>query len=106
MGKDFEVMISSKSKRYPDFMKVFGTSIVKVKSPTPHYANTPHHKKVLVYSLDLDLLTKEQREKLIHHISEKFNQPIDFVRDNLDREGMPILAEECSLIIKSPQRWS
>ncbi len=88
-----------------DFIKVFGTTIVKIKSPRPEYISTPDNEKVLAYFLDLALITEEQRENLIKHLSEKFNQSIDFVRKNLDKIGVPLLKKDCSLIINNPQKW-
>lgn len=105
MGKDFEVIVKEKSEKGKEFMKVFGTTIVKIKSPIPEYILTPDKEKVLAYFLDLDLITKEQRENLIKHLSEKFNEPIDFVRENLDDIGVPILKSGCSLVIENPQKW-
>ena len=105
MVKDFEVIISDEERK-KDFIKVFGTNIIKVKSPVPTWILKPNSEKASVYFLDLDLITKEEREKLIKNISERFNQSIDFVRENLDKMGVPILKESCSLIIKNPQRWT
>jgi len=104
LGKDFEVIISDEERK-KDFIKVFGTNIIKVKSPVPTGILKPNGEKASAYFLDLDLITKKEREKLIKHLSEKFNQSIDFVRENLDKMGLPILQESCSLIIKNPQRW-
>lgn len=104
MGKDFEVTIYDEERK-KNFIKVFGTNTIKVKSPIPTTIIIPNGEETLAYFLDLDLITKEEREKLIENISERFNQSIDFVRENLDKMGVPILKESCSLIIKNPQRW-
>ena len=104
MGKDFEVTIYDKERK-KNFLEVFGTDTVKVKSPIPEWIIRPNGEEALAYFLDLDLITKKERKKLIKQISEKFNQDIDFVRKNLDKMGLPILKEGCSLIIKNPQRW-
>ena len=104
MGKDFEVTIYDEERK-KNFIKVFGTNTIKVKSPIPIRIIRPNGEETLAYFLDLDLITKEEREKLIENISERFNQSIDFVRENLDKMGLPILEESCSLIIKNPQRW-
>lgn len=105
MGKDFEITIRNNTEKAKEFMEVLGTLTVNVKSPIPEYISTPHHEKVLAYFLDLDLITKEQRDNLIKYLSEKFNQSIDFVKENLDKFGVPILQNDCSLFIKNPQRW-
>ena len=105
MGKDFEITIRNNTEKAKEFMKVFGTLTVNVKLPIPEYILTPNNEKVLAYFLDLDLITKEQRDNLIKHLSEKFNHPIDFAKENLDKFGVPILQNDCSLFIKNPQRW-
>jgi len=105
LGKDFEITIKENTEKGKAFIEVLGTLTVKVKSPIPEYISTPHHEKVLAYFLDLELLTKEQKERLIAYLSEKFDQSIDFVKENLDIFGVPILQNDCSLFIKNPQRW-
>lgn len=104
MGKDFEVTIYDEERK-KDFIKVFGTNTIKVKSPVPTWILKPNGEKTCAYFLDLDLITKKERKNLIKHLSEEFNQPIDFVRENLDKMGLPILKENCGLIINNPQRW-
>lgn len=104
MGSDFEVTIFDEERK-KDFIKTFGTDTVKVKSPFPTGIIKPNGEKAWAYFLDLDLITQKERENIIKHLSEKFNQPIDFVRENLDKIGVPILKESCSLSIKNPQRW-
>lgn len=104
MGNDFEIIIHDKERK-KNFIEVFGTNTVKVKSPICEWIIRPNGKKAQAYFLDLDLITKEQRERLIENLSNRFNQTIDFVRGNLDRIGVPILKEHCSLIVYNPQRW-
>jgi len=106
MGKDFEIIISEKSERYNNFMAVYGTNIIKVISPFPELVSLPDSKEpVLAYFLDLDLITETQRENLICHISEKFQQSRKVVEDNLEKIGMPILAKDCTLVINNPQKY-
>ena len=102
---DFRVNIYEKSKRGKEIRKVFGTTTLNIKSPIPEWIILPNKEKALAYYLDLDLITDRQREKLISHLSSQFNQPIEFVRDNLDKIGVPILKKDCLLIIKNPQKW-
>lgn len=105
MGKDFEVVIND-SERKKNFMEVFGTNYVKIKSPIPQWITIRNGETTLAYFLDLDLITEEERERLIKNIHKRFpNEPIEFIRVNLDKIGVPILKESCSLIIKNPQKW-
>ena len=105
MSKDFKIGINRETERGKEFMKVFGSDVVFVKSPIPKYILKPDKEKVLAYFLDIDLLTKKQRIKLIAHLSKKFDQPIDSVKKDLDTIGVPILKEDCIVIIENPQRW-
>lgn len=105
MPKDFKVSINKESERGKEFIKVFGSEIVFIKSPRPKYILTPNKKKVLAYFLDLDLLTEKQRETLIKHLSKKFNLSIETVKKDLDKMGLPILQKDCLLIINNIQRW-
>jgi len=101
---DFEVAIYDKERK-KDFMKVFGIDIISVKSPIPTRIKIPSREEKLAYFLDLTSITEDQRTHLITHISESFNLPIDSVKEDLDTIGVPILKENCGLIIHNPQRW-
>ncbi len=104
MGNDFEVMIHDEERK-KNFIEVFGTNTVKVKSPIPQWITKPNGETVQAYFLDLDLISKEERKRLVKNLSERFNQPIEFVEKDLEKIGVPILKEHCALIIHNPQRW-
>lgn len=104
MGKDFEVTVNDEERK-KNFIEVFGTNSIKIRSPIPERIIKPDGTIALAYFLDLELITEEQREKLILNLSKRFNEPLDFVRTNLDAIGVPILKEHCSLWIHNPQRW-
>lgn len=104
MGKDFEVKIIN-PERAEVFRQTVGSDIVFVQSPVPEMATLPGLGERKVFKLDLDMYTQEEKDKLAAHISEKFNIDIEFVKTNLASAGVPILAEDCTVIIKIPQRW-
>lgn len=104
MGDDFEITVYD-SERKANFIEVFGTNTVKVVSPFPKMIIRPNGTKAIAYFLDLKAITDKQRERLIKNLSERFKQSIEFVRENLEEMGVPILAENASAIIKNPQRW-
>ena len=101
---DFKVIIYNEERK-EEFLKVFGSNIVDVKSPFPSRIIIPTGEEKLAYFLDFNSITKLQRENLITHICEKFKQERDFVEENLEPTGVPILAEQCSLCIENPLRW-
>ena len=104
MSKDFSVIVHN-PKRVEDWMKVFGTNILYVKSPFSSLADLPGHPNTLVYMLDLDQYSDEQRQRLVQHIADRFHIEPSVVESELEATGVPILAEDCTCSIRNPQRW-
>jgi hypothetical protein len=104
MGKDFMVKIHN-DERAKEWLDVLGTTTIYVESPFPTRMYLPGHDDAEAYMLDLDLITAEQRERLIEHIATKFDIPIDEVQAELDTKGVPILADNCTLTVTNPQKW-
>ena len=102
--KDFKVTITD-PERAAEWLVILGTTTVCVESPFPILANLPGHPRAEIYLLDLDLLTVEQRERLISHLCRKFGVPAGEAETEIARAGIPILAEHCILIIDNPIRW-
>jgi hypothetical protein len=102
--KDFRCTITD-PERAAEWEKHLGTKTVFIKSPIPVLASLPGHPCAEIYELDLDLLTDEQRESLIAWMAEKYSCPVDYVRQGLASQGVPILAEHCIVSIDNPQRW-
>lgn len=101
MGKDFTVTVCN-PERKAEWEAVLGTAAVHVRSPIPSRANLPGHPNVLIYELDLDLLSKEQRARVIAHLAARFDVPEDEVARDLDSVGVPILARDCVVSVKNP----
>lgn len=104
MAKDFEVIINDPDRR-ADFIKIFGRDRVNVTSPLPEWAELPTIGKAPVYKMDLNLLTLNERLRLVGHLAQKFNIPADEVARDLEKEGVPILAQHCTVVVYNPQRW-
>lgn len=105
MARDFVLTIHD-SERAAVAERVYGSPSVCVKSPFPQHASLPgFDTPQLVYELDLALLTPEQRERLVLYIAETFDYAPEEVRQSLDQEGFPILAEGTAVVIHNPQRW-
>jgi len=102
MGKDFKLQVFG--ERATEWKQVLGTDIISVKSPIPQTAIVCGEER-RVFMLDLDLLSNKQRNNLIEHLSKKFKQDREFVEDNLEKLGVPILAKDYLLSIKNPQKW-
>lgn len=105
MGKDFVVSVSD-PERAKFFQEVFGRTEVCVKSPVPTLAGLPGFDEPQpVFFLDLELITPEERERLIQHISQRWNIPSQEVAAQLDEHGVPILDQHCYVAVHNPQRW-
>ena len=103
MGKDFRVTVYNKD-RAKEWESILGTTTVYVKSPFPTLAKLPGRGEALIYELDLDLITDEQRERLVAHLAAKFDVPLAVVQAKLDL-GVPILADDCTVGVMNPQKW-
>jgi hypothetical protein len=75
---------------------IFPAARVPIKSIFPSIADLPGHPGARVYFLDLDVITDEQREKLIEMIAGLFSLSEEAVRSDFDR-GIPILADDTSV---------
>ena len=94
-------IINEKSPRAAEWQKVFGTNEVAIHGWLPTNANVLGEIRE-VYLLNLKSLTKEQFERLILHISEKFNESVEFIKHELPKVGVPILAEDLIITCDTP----
>ena len=103
MASDFHVTIHG--ARGKELRRVLGTDTFDVRSPVPVVANLPGKGEVPVYLLDLDSLTPDQFNALVAHLAGKFHLDPEEVRRDIHRDGVPILYEDCSVMVEHPQRW-
>lgn len=104
MSKDCTVTVCNPERR-AEFEAVFGTATVYVKSPFPTRANLPGHPDSLIFELDLESITPEQRERLVAFLAEKFGIAAGEVDGLLEVHGVPILADDCVVGMANPLRW-
>jgi hypothetical protein len=102
--KDFTVAITN-PERAADWQAILGRTTVAVMSPIATRANLPGHPDALIYMLDLDVLTAEEIDRLVEHLAKRFNIPVVDIGINLYKTGVPILADDCIIIVANPQRW-
>lgn len=103
--KDFTATISETSERAETWQQIFGTDVVHLKSPFVAFEEIEGKSKVLVYDLDIETLTTDQRQRLVADLSTTFDLPESLVEEGLDTLGCPILAEDVTVTIKNPQKW-
>jgi hypothetical protein len=106
MAEDFKVTINARSDRAFDFLTVFGRLTVNVTSPVANLVPLPGHDELVrAFYLDLEMITPEERKRLVGHIANRFNVPPAEVEEGLDIVGMPILDSDCIVTVLHPQRW-
>lgn len=77
--------------------EVFGADIAPVKSFAMTRANLPGYPRALIYKLDLKALSPEIRARLVNHLSTRWNLTPAEVESDLEKTGMPILAEDVTI---------
>jgi hypothetical protein len=105
MGTDFKAIIRESSPRYREWLSVMGTNEFPLKSPIAGLTHLPGRGEVHVLMIDVALLSEEQRARLVKHLAAKFGIEESDVASSLDREGVPILDEDVTVVIFNPQRW-
>lgn len=104
MAKDFKVIVHEPEQR-SRFVDVFGTNVVCVKSISPCLAVLPKIGERLIYELDLDEISAEQRARLAAYLAGKFHLELVDVERDLDKIGCPILADGCTIVVENHLRW-
>ncbi len=84
------------------WLAVLHTDTVPITAIIPVWADLPGQPETQVYFLDLEAITADERRRLIRHLASRFNLPRHYVAANLNRQGVPILAEDVSLITTDP----
>ena len=98
MSKDFQVTVHEPTRR-AEFEKIFGSATVYVISGVPQMCSIEGGNR-LCYMLDVDLLTPSQFEALSEHLAVKFKISRIVIRRELIMRGLPILADDCTLVAK------
>ena len=104
MSSDFTVTVYG--ERGAEFEQIFGTRTVHVCSPFPTMAHLEGKVEAeSVYMLDLEMLTAEQRSKLINHVAQKFSADPAAVEAAINALGLPIRASDTVVTVSNPQKW-
>jgi hypothetical protein len=100
---DFFVTIHG--ERGEEWKGIAGTNHFPVRSPIPSLGILPGKGEQRVYLLALDQVEPETLNRIVSHMSEKFGLTPEEARDEMEKAGIPILADECSVMVHNPQRW-
>lgn len=72
----------------------YGSLDVPLLSPIPEWRRGPDGTPQRFFKVDMRRLTDEQRERVAAFVADKFSVPIDDVRADMERDGIPILADD------------
>lgn len=100
---DFTVTVGG--SRGDEWERICGTRTFPVRSPIPVLADLPGKPSSRVFLLAIEDLDGEVREKIFAHLAQKFGLSPEEQMREINAQGIPILDEECSVMIRNPQRW-
>lgn len=102
--RDFTVTIHD-PERAVAFQRALGTTRVYVKAPFPERVNLPGRPRAWAFIVDLEQYTEDQIGSLADEIAAKWGLLKGEVLNDIYRDGIPILASSCSVVVANPQRW-
>lgn len=101
---DFFVYIDG--ERGAEWERVAGTRRFPVRSPIPALAALPGYQTPQrVYLLALDQVEPSRRARILVHLAVKFGLNEAEAAAEIAQAGIPILADQCSVVVHNPQRW-
>jgi len=78
--------------------RIFDTDSIPLVSFVPQRGDLPGKPDALFYMLDLKVITTEQRARLVEVTAERFKLDPAFVEANLDKIGVPVLADDVHVL--------
>jgi len=102
--KALEVTING--PRGDEWERVCGTRSFPVIDWEPVNATLPGLPGVQkVHRVNIQALDSETLHKIAAHLAKKFNASLPETLAAIARDGIPILAEDCTVVLHNPQRW-
>jgi hypothetical protein len=80
-------------ERIEEFTAIFGGPTVPVTSVQPEELVNAEWKTAMVFYLDLNAITQEQRGRLVAHLAQKHNLTADWIEYSLNLTGFFIVAQ-------------
>lgn len=89
-------------ERRSAWVDILGTDEIPVLSPIPFIANLPDKENALCYEVNIKALNSDQLTRLILHLADKFDLDTEDVRRSIANEGVPILANDVTVMGSIP----
>ncbi len=103
MPHDFFVTIHG--ERGAEWERACGTRQFPIETPTPNFANLPGKPRSRVFMLALNQIDPPVMEKIVAHLAGKFKLTPEEAAVEIAGHGIPILEDDCSVLILNPQKW-
>ena len=101
-----DFFVSIDGARGAEWEAVTGTRRFPVRSPVPVLAHLPGYAVPQpVYLLALDQIDAETRARIVAHLASKFGLSEAEVAVEIAQAGIPILEDQCSVVVHHPMRW-
>ena len=93
-AKSFTASIRKESPRAQMWEYVFGGLTVPITTPVPIKADLPGKPNVSIFMLDIGKLNDSEKERLAEVLSKNFSIPIEEMREEIPKQGVPILSDD------------
>ncbi len=104
-GNSHDFWVTVHGARGEEWVRVAGTNHFPVKSPIPVLGNLPGKPMSHIYLLALDQMEPEVLARIVAHLAQKFSMSEEEAKQEIDKAGIPILADDCGVMILNPRRW-
>ena len=87
------------------WLQLLGTRTFPVTTWEPFLADLPGLPNAKVYMLNVELIPREMLLTMADEIAQRFGAIGDEVLAEIEANGLPILAADCTVVLNDPQRW-
>src|ERR1044071_3447050 len=89
-------------ERGEEWKRIAGTNRFPIRSPIPVLGDLPGKGERRCYLLALDQVEPATLNRIVAHMAAKFGLSPEEARDEMEKVGIPILDEDCSVMVMNP----
>ena len=103
--RSHDFWITIHGERGEEWKRITGTDRFPIKTPVPSLGILPGIGETRIYLLALDQMEPEIMHRILAHLAVKFGLTPEEDAEEIAKAGIPILADECSVMVLNPQKW-
>ncbi len=92
-------------ERGEEWRLITGTNEFPIQSPIPVLGDLPGKGETRCYLLALDQVEPEILRRIVAHLAKKFGMTPEETEREMKTVGIPIPADDCSMMVLHPQKW-